>query len=162
MKQLLLLRHAKSSWDTPSLADFDRPLANKGLEDCKLIKKELQDMALVPERVFCSPALRTRQTAGIVFKDIKTKYQPELYLCSVSTVFNSILAIKDKHQFAALVFHNYAITDFVNEIAYGSIDNIRTAGLVHVTIDGNWEDIYNRSKLRVKYFDREQWIDLNG
>ena len=161
MKEITLLRHAKSSWEDTKLRDFDRPLIEKGMEDCKTVKKEILKEGIQVKRLYCSAALRTRQTSSLVFPDIKTSFLPELYLCTVETVYNSILALKNKHESVALVFHNFAITDFVNEISIKSVDNIKTAGLIHIQIDGDWSDIYHKSKLKVRYFDREKWIDLN-
>ena len=60
MKQLLLLRHAKSSWDDPDLDDFDRPLAERGLKAAKLMGRELAARDWLPDQVLVSSALRTR------------------------------------------------------------------------------------------------------
>lgn len=63
MKTLLLLRHAKSSWSKPGLADFDRPLKDKGREAAALIGAYLTASGSIPDAIISSPALRARQTA---------------------------------------------------------------------------------------------------
>lgn len=161
MKQLYLLRHAKSSWEEKGLRDFDRPLSEKGLKDCGKLRNALTEKNIAPEKVLCSPALRTRTTAQMVFPDAKVKLLPELYLCSTETVFNTIYALKNKWDKVAIVFHNYAITDFVNDISYKGVDNVKTSGFIEVEIDGSWNDINDRSCLQVSYFDRKSWQYLS-
>ncbi|MDX6498298.1 MAG: phosphohistidine phosphatase [Blastocatellia bacterium] len=64
MKTLLLLRHAKSSKDDPSLIDFDRPLNERGKNDAQLIGKYIRQQRIKADFVVSSPAERARQTAG--------------------------------------------------------------------------------------------------
>src|SRR3546814_4108799 len=66
MRLLCLLRHAKSSWDDPGLADFDRPLAPRGRAAAPRIGAWIAAQGLCPDVVLCSPALRTRQTWELV------------------------------------------------------------------------------------------------
>jgi phosphohistidine phosphatase len=61
-RRLYLLRHAKSSWKEPGLADHDRPLAGRGRRAAKAIRRHLQDQGIEPELVLCSTARRARQT----------------------------------------------------------------------------------------------------
>jgi len=65
MGTLLLLRHAKSSWDDPSLADYDRPLAKRGRKAAPLIGAEIARLGLKPDLVLCSGAARTRETLAL-------------------------------------------------------------------------------------------------
>jgi phosphohistidine phosphatase len=62
MRTLLLLRHAKSSWDDPDLPDFKRPLAPRGRRAARALARYFQEATLRPDRILCSPATRTRQT----------------------------------------------------------------------------------------------------
>ncbi|HYX76555.1 MAG TPA: histidine phosphatase family protein [Gaiellaceae bacterium] len=66
MYALYLLRHAKSSWADPGLADRERPLAPRGRRDAKRIAKHLRQLGVAPELVLCSPAVRTRETLELV------------------------------------------------------------------------------------------------
>ena len=59
MRELLLLRHAKSSWDDRSLADRDRPLAPRGERAAPAMARWMAGEGLLPDRVLCSPAVRT-------------------------------------------------------------------------------------------------------
>jgi phosphohistidine phosphatase len=66
MRQLYLLRHAKSSWDQPGGADFDRPLNARGRADAALLNALLLESRIGPEVVLCSPAARTLETLGFL------------------------------------------------------------------------------------------------
>lgn len=66
MRRLLLLRHAKSSWANPDLRDRDRPLSKRGLRDAPRMGRHLVEQGLMPDRVLCSPAVRTRDTLALV------------------------------------------------------------------------------------------------
>ncbi len=70
MRRLLLLRHAKSAWDDPGMADRDRPLAPRGLRDAALMAAEIQRRGLHADRILCSPARRTRETLAALIPDI--------------------------------------------------------------------------------------------
>ncbi|MGB8314215.1 MAG: histidine phosphatase family protein, partial [Aestuariivirga sp.] len=72
MLQLLLLRHAKSSWAEAGLDDTDRPLTKRGKEAARAIGGEMEALGLRPDLVICSPAKRARDTWSIVAKQLKT------------------------------------------------------------------------------------------
>ena len=73
MKQLLLLRHAKSSRDDPDLSDFDRPLAGRGLKTAPRAGRELVKRGWLPELALVSPALRTRDTWRLVAAELPAR-----------------------------------------------------------------------------------------
>jgi phosphohistidine phosphatase len=62
VKTIYLLRHAKSSWDDPELADIDRPLAKRGKKARKAIARHLLKKDMRPALILCSPAKRARST----------------------------------------------------------------------------------------------------
>ena len=66
MLQLLLLRHAKSSWDDANLEDVQRPLNDRGRRDAAAMGAQMAALGCTPELVLCSPAERTRQTWDLV------------------------------------------------------------------------------------------------
>ena len=66
MKLLTLLRHAKSDWGDPGLADFDRPLNERGRSDAPRMGKWMAVSGFVPDTVLCSTAVRTRETWALV------------------------------------------------------------------------------------------------
>lgn len=70
MRELYILRHAKSSWDDLTLADFDRPLNSRGREDAPLMGRHLAKLEIKPDLILSSPAKRAKKTAKIVAKEL--------------------------------------------------------------------------------------------
>src|SRR6516164_5162951 len=66
LKQLELLRHAKSSWDDPDIADHDRPLNARGRAAAALVGRHMREQTPSPDLVLCSSATRTRQTLQLL------------------------------------------------------------------------------------------------
>ena len=71
MKTLLLMRHAKSSWDDPTLQDFDRPLNPRGLRDAPRMGQFLKQNAITPDQIVTSTAVRAQTTAKMVAAECK-------------------------------------------------------------------------------------------
>jgi len=139
MKTLYLLRHAKSSWDSPQLRDFDRPLNASGFRDAGLMANRLQTLLQKKSEllgtILSSPALRTCTTAEIVAAALnlepeKVKMEPQIYLASSGRLMQLIRRFDDSISTALVVAHNPALTDFANEMSNSSIENIPTCGLV--------------------------------
>ena len=158
MKTLILVRHAKSSWDAVGLEDFERPLNERGKEDAPLMAKRLKDKKIKPDIFLSSPAKRALKTAryfgkefGFGKKDIVV--EDKLYGAAVSSFLEVITNIKNKHK-AALVFsHNHGLTDFANTLTTVHIDNIPTTGLFAVQADcEKWAD-FVKSEKSFLFFD---------
>ena len=66
VKRLYLLRHAKSSWSDPSLADMDRPLARRGRKAAMKMAKEFRRREIRPQLVLCSSSRRTQETLELI------------------------------------------------------------------------------------------------
>src|SRR5688572_9411523 len=89
-RRVLLLRHAKSSWDDPQLEDYDRPLAPRGRRTAALIGIYLADERIVPDLVLCSGARRARETWTLMARALarrpKTRFERELYLAAPTLI----------------------------------------------------------------------------
>jgi phosphohistidine phosphatase len=89
MKRLYLLRHAKSSWDDPTLVDQDRPLAPRGRRAVKVMANHLRREGIAPQLVLCSPSRRTRQSltriTPAVGKMAEVQNRSELYAASAAS-----------------------------------------------------------------------------
>ena len=77
--QLILMRHAKSSWDDPVAADFDRPLNGRGRRSAKALGHWLRQRGWLPDRVLCSSARRTRETLDGLRLEAGAEYLDALY-----------------------------------------------------------------------------------
>lgn len=111
MKRILLLRHAKSSWDDDSLADFDRPLAKRGRKDAPRMGAFAASIRYAPERVISSPAARAKETAerfaeaaGIEHDAIT--WNERLYHGGWPDYLAALAALPDEVKIAMVVGHN--------------------------------------------------------
>lgn len=89
-RRLILLRHAKSSWEDRSLRDHDRPLSKAGQADAIRVSHKLQQLGWIPEIILSSDALRTRQTLKIMQDQVQGFLEAEVHFISS---FYSIAAL---------------------------------------------------------------------
>lgn len=152
MKKLILVRHAKSSWADFSIADFDRPLNDRGKRDAPVMAKRLIDREIKIDGFVSSPAKRAKKTAEIFAKEFdvkkeKIQFIEELYLASPSTFFDVISKLNDKYDTVALFSHNDGITNFANQLTETRIDEIPTCGVFAVTLDiKSWKEFKEAEK----------------
>ena len=115
MKSLAILRHAKSSWDDHGLADFERPLADRGRRDAPMMATRLAERGLKPDLVITSPAARAEQTAELVTAGlgtiaVETRRDARLYLASPGDLLEVIRSIDEPFANVILVGHNPGLT----------------------------------------------------
>lgn len=109
MRQVLLLRHAKSSWDDPSLGDFDRPLNNRGRRNARAMATHLRKSGLRPAMVLCSAARRTRETYDILapaLEGIPVSFETELYEAAKHDLLERLRRLDDHLGSVLLIGHN--------------------------------------------------------
>ena len=96
MKKLILLRHAKSSWDDPTLEDIDRPLSKRGVYSAKLMRKFIMNKLKNDiTNIYSSPSKRTKSTCNYVFnKNLTINYEKELYSFNFQDLLNWLKKIK--------------------------------------------------------------------
>lgn len=148
MLTLLLLRHAKSSWDDLALDDFDRPLAKRGTKAAAAIGQHLVKEALIPDLVLCSTAVRTRATLTLVMNEFTEAtptvvYDDALYLADAETILEKIRALKGYPAVVMVVAHNPGLHAIALElIRTAPRDALRTlamqfptAALAHITFE---------------------------
>jgi phosphohistidine phosphatase len=152
MKQLILVRHAKSDWGDPSLSDFDRPLNERGKQDAPVMAHRLLDNKVKIDAFISSPAKRARKTARIFAKVYKVKkddmiFRDELYGAAENVFWDVIANADNKADSIALFSHNPGITDFANLLTSTRIDNIPTCGIFAVKADcDKWKNFKEAEK----------------
>jgi phosphohistidine phosphatase len=158
MKSLILVRHAKSSWEAVGIDDFDRPLNDRGKQDAPIMAKRLKNKNIDIDLFISSPAKRALRTAKYFAEefDIDKKEIDQidkLYGASVSVFLEVITSINDKHKTAALFSHNPGITEFANTLTTVHIDNMPTCSMFAVQADTDkWAD-FLRSEKKFLFFD---------
>ena len=112
---MMLLRHAKSSWSDPALADVDRPLAPRGERASTRIAKYIRRKKLRPALVLCSPSRRTRQTLEAIEPALgrrcAVELVPQLYAASELELLELLQALPDSVASVMIVGHNPGLQD---------------------------------------------------
>ena len=158
MKQLILVRHAKSDWGDPSLDDFDRPLNGRGKRDAPLMAERLRDKELKLDAIITSPAKRAKKTACIFAEAFKIKkddviIRDELYGAAEKVFFDVVTKADNDSKTIAVFSHNPGITDFANLLTETKIDNIPTCGIFAIKADcKKWKD-FGEAKKEFWFFD---------
>lgn len=152
MKTLLLIRHAKSDWNDPSLPDFDRPLNERGKRDVPVMGQRLLNKEVKIDALISSPAKRAKKTAELIAKeyDIKKEniiFVDELYHADPSAFFDVISKTDDEYENIAVFSHNPGITEFANQLAEVRIDNMPTCSIFAIKIEGkHWKNFSDADK----------------
>jgi phosphohistidine phosphatase len=155
MKQLLIIRHAKSSWDITTPKDFDRELNDRGHKDAPEMAKRLVKKGIEIDAFISSTAVRAFTTA-VYFAEVyeKAGYKsldilgvPELYHAEPKTFKEVISNVDDAFKTIAVFSHNPGITEFVNGLTTTRIDDMPTCGIFAVKIETTtWKDFVKADK----------------
>ncbi|MEP0324143.1 SixA phosphatase family protein [Bauldia litoralis] len=154
MTQLLLLRHAKSEWDNPGLRDIDRPLAPRGQRAAADIARAISDSGLLPDRVLCSPATRTRETLAALRpylgKENEVIFVDGLYESSPRDYLRAITQLGGDADTLMVIGHNPA--------TQGTAMALAGAGEPAILADIAAK--YPTGGLTVIAFDRDDWMGM--
>jgi phosphohistidine phosphatase len=159
-KQLLLLRHAKSSWDDPSLADEDRPLAPRGRKAAKRIREYVRRERIPVGLVLCSSARRAHETLDLVAPPGEILIEHELYRATAAELVERLRRVPEEVDAVMLIGHEPAIRD----LAVGLVGReseladrkFPTAGLATLTFTGPWSALApDRARLAAFVTPRE-------
>jgi phosphohistidine phosphatase len=138
MKTLLLLRHAKSSWDHDELPDHDRPLNKRGKREAPLVGQYLLECGLVPDYMLTSSARRARKTALKVAEACgyagEIANLPELYDGSPEEYIACMHQVSDKIGRAMIVGHNPCLQDLV-DLLTGGRTRMATCAVARIDLD---------------------------
>jgi phosphohistidine phosphatase len=160
VKTLLLLRHAKSSWDDASLDDHERPLNRRGREAARRIGAHLAAGADPPTLALCSTARRARETLDAVVaalpSGLPVEIDADLYMASPSGIMQRIAAAPEDCSSLLVVGHNPGIGELAARLAKTGPGPLRerlrrkfpTAALARLRLgEGGWEDFQRGAQL---------------
>jgi phosphohistidine phosphatase len=152
-KTLLLVRHAKSSWDVSTLNDFERPLNDRGKKDAPTMARRLIHKKISIDAFVSSPAKRAKKTAELFCQEYGKNeneifFITKLYHASPAIFYEVIAELEDSLNTVAIFSHNMGITEFVNLLVKDiTIDNIPTCGIFAVKMKAKkWADFKNAKK----------------
>lgn len=173
MAQLLLLRHAKSSWDDPSLPDHQRPLNPRGERAARAMAAAFATLHLAPDLAIVSSSRRTRQTFDALrlpADALELDVTDRLYLADSETILGRLQEVPETTRSVLVVGHNPGLYDAAIDLVGDDpaarpeppvmrlLDGYPTASLAEFEISVPWSEI-GRGRGRLVRFQRPEDFD---
>lgn len=155
MIELLLLRHAKSSWDDDGLADHERPLSKRGRIAASAIGKYMTQAGLVPDRVLCSSARRARETWDLVAGELPDAVETD--------VLDTLYDFGDGTRLVDMVRANGGASPRLLLVGHNpSLENLaqRLIGSGETELRARLHAKFPTAALAVLRFDTTNWADI--
>lgn len=158
MKRVIIVRHAKSSWDDASIPDFERPLNERGRHDAPEMAKRLVDKKVDIDAFISSPAKRAKKTASLFAKEFGQSKEDlvlvdALYHAAPEQFYEAIENAPVKAKTIAIFSHNPGITEFVNSLTETRVDDMPTCAVYAVKADiKDWTE-FRQAKREFWFFD---------
>jgi len=148
-RELLILRHAKSDWDSGAPSDFERPLAKRGMRDAPKVGAWLYREGLVPNYILSSPAERARQTAvkvckGLDYNKSRIVWDPAIYDADLDALLGVLAQVPEDAQNVLLVGHNPGLEELIDHLTGGDYDEpeggklLPTAAIARLEMPDDW------------------------
>lgn len=158
MKQLLIVRHAKSSWEDFSVPDFERPLNDRGKRDAPMMAERLVRSGIVPDVFISSTAKRARKTAELFAKSFGLDNEhileeSELYEAGPENFYNVISKAPISANTIIVFSHNPGITAFVNGLTTTRIDDMPTCAVFACTCETEQWSNFREAEKKYLFFD---------
>jgi len=166
MKQIYLLRHAKSSWKDAELSDIDRPLNTRGKTDAPVMGKHLHKKQVRPQLIISSPAKRAFKTATLIapelgYEEKNIRIDMSLYGANAQQIHQLLLGLESGLNKVMLIGHNPAFTLAVSYFTGEEIDNLPTCGMVRIDFHSQRWELIKAGKGKLKLFEYpKKLIDL--
>lgn len=141
MRQLYLVRHAKSHWECDWLDDLERPLGERGKRDAPKMGKILSElMSTPPNLILSSPAVRAYSTARLIAEEIgydpaEIRLEERLYEAMTRDMLAVIAEVDAGIESLMVLGHNPTMTSAANRLTNAGIDNVPTAGVVVIDFE---------------------------
>jgi phosphohistidine phosphatase len=146
MKQIFLLRHAKSDWNNLGEQDFDRSLAKRGIQDASTISNHVKKNNHLIEKVLCSSSKRTKQTFdycsdGFNFPIGNAEYLDDLYFGDTDKIIRLIQNINESISSILIVGHNPTMHSLAESLTEETLKKFPTCSLAEITSETSWKDL---------------------
>ena len=157
-KTLYLLRHADASEKAPRQADKERVLSKKGIAETRLAAAFLKKINFSADAIFCSTAVRTRQTLMLITEQLQNNtskifYSDNLYEAVHDDLQQLITEVDDQYNTIMIVGHNPAISSLATNLT-GKAVSMHTCGLAKIDLDiSSWREIQNTKGSLITYTD---------
>jgi phosphohistidine phosphatase len=158
LKELLLIRHAKSRRDDPSLSDRDRSLDARGKRDAQFMGSLLRFQGREPDRIVSSPARRAHKTARLIAREVR--YDKDaivmadgLYLGGAKAIVTLVQALDDRDKRVYLVGHNPDLSEAASRLTGEDLGEMPTCGVISMEFPvDRWAYVMEGAG-RLKFFE---------
>jgi phosphohistidine phosphatase len=158
-RELLILRHAKSAWDTDAPSDYERPLSKRGRKAAPRVGRYLNQQGLIPDFVISSPATRARQTVIAVCEEMdidsdRITWDERVYGAWTSTLFEVLRQSPEQARRVMIAGHNPGLEMLLLELCDEQLriandgKLMPTAAVAQLEINSSWSDL-NRGSGRL-------------
>jgi phosphohistidine phosphatase len=156
MKTLLVMRHAKSDWESGASSDFDRPLNSRGKNDAPEQGKEIKKRKLIPELIISSPANRALSTAKLASKEFdyndEILLDEDFYFGNITDIVEKIKLTSNKINRIMIVGHNPTWSSIV-ELLSGKYVEMKTTSVAVINFEtSKWSEIEKKFGNLETYF----------
>ena len=156
MKNLYLIRHAKSDWNDGSKSDFERGLNKRGKKAILIMANALKEKKVMPDLILSSSAKRAKLTAKGLAKEIgysgKILYIDALYMAEPETIDRFIKDVNNTVDTLFIVGHNPETTEFSNMMINNYIDNVPTLGIVALRLPVDHWGEFKLGEGKIQFF----------
>ncbi|MDQ3141098.1 MAG: histidine phosphatase family protein [Bacteroidota bacterium] len=146
-KKILFIRHAKSSWDNVLLADYDRPLNERGHQNAPIMAKKIANEILSNAFIITSPALRALQTAEYFIRAWQIQQENVIQLSNLyegdpEDYLNAFTSMSESVDTLVFFGHNPALDEICNSIKFCPVVHVPTCGVIISEIENiQWTEI---------------------
>jgi len=157
MKELILIRHAKSCWNDYNIRDIERPLNKRGHRDAPFMGELLFKKQIIPDVVFSSPAVRADTTAKIIAEKIKYPTEKiikksEIYEASLNSLLNLISSFSNEDNSVMMFGHNPGFSLLSNYFCNSFNNNMPTCSIVQLNFEiKSWQEISTNNGILVSF-----------
>ncbi|MFT7150351.1 MAG: phosphohistidine phosphatase [Nonlabens sp.] len=157
MKRLFIVRHAKSSWNSPHLSDFDRPLNNRGETDLPDMANRFLETNYQVNLIISSPAERAWTTAKGFAKTLQIADEyffdnERFYHASPSTLKEVISNVDDTIEDLMIFGHNPGLTSLIGNLSDFNLQNLPTCAICGIKFPfESWKDIITTKGEKIYY-----------
>jgi phosphohistidine phosphatase len=161
MKQILIMRHAKSDWSDGTLRDFDRPLNDRGILSAPAVGSELKRRNIVPELIISSPACRAKMTAEAVAQELCYErsiiFNEGFYFGYTGEILQALRSLDENVGRVMIFGHNPTFSSFT-ELLTGRHTELSTADVVILEFSGEWRRLTENSCKQIMYISSKELI----
>lgn len=156
-RKLIVARHAKSAWDTEAVTDHDRPLNKRGRRDAPRVAAKIAELGWIPDRVYCSDAVRARETWDRMKEALspkgsspKVKITSKLYQAGIDAIRKQLAKLDDKSKTVMVLGHNPGWEEAVEALTGKSVRLTTCNAILMTTKADSWADALASSNWKIE------------